>query len=343
MNRPSQRLSAKLLGLMGFLFASTTVTGTEVDDFVAARLKNRAFCSPVATFPLPQIWQERAIEYEYWAKGSDIAITLDQQIYQLLLPLIQDYAQKKHLNIRVREGTCGISAGMVSRKAVDIAGFCCPPAMNDRLPGLTFHTLGIASIAILVHPDNPVGSLTLEQVRKIFQGHPRLWSEVKDNTGQPGPPWSVQTIGRLHCKLRPGHWRALLGDPDDFSPRMEEVGTIPDMIQRIMDQRGSVGFETLWHVERYKGFGIPKFLLLDHHSPDDINSLLAGNYPLYHVFNLTLWEGKHLTNSKAGDLITYLIKTVEAMDPDFSMIPAKTLRKAGWSFNENELIGEPKR
>ncbi|MEO5335137.1 MAG: hypothetical protein H7839_24250 [Magnetococcus sp. YQC-5] len=343
MNRSSQRPGAKVLWLMGLLFASTTMAGTEVDEFVAARLKNRAFCSPNVTFPLPQTWQERAIEYEYWAKGSDMAITLDQQIYQLLLPLIQDYGLKKHLNIRVREGTCGMSAGMVSRKAVDIAGFCCPPALNDRLPGLTFHTLGIASIAILVHPDNPIRSLTLEQVRKIFQGQPRQWSQVKDNTGQLGPAWSVQTIGRLHCKLRPGHWRALLSDPDDFSPRMEEVGTIPDMIQRIMVQRGGVGFETLWHVERYKGLGIPKFLFIDNHAPDDIKSLLAGDYPFYHVFNLTLWEGKHVTNAKAEELVNYLIKAVEAMDPRFSMIAARKLRQAGWPFHGNELIGEPKR
>ncbi|MBF0128137.1 MAG: hypothetical protein HQM02_13130, partial [Magnetococcales bacterium] len=215
--------------------------GASAQEEVRALLRDKAFCGPENTFPQPAEWVARPVRHDRWARGADLAVTLDQQIYQLLIPFIHQYAREKRLDIRVQEGTCGMSAGVVSRKQSDIAGFCCPPGRSDRLPGLTFHTLGIASIAVLVHPGNPIGNLTLEQVRSLFSGQTRSWSQLQDAiSGVPGPPWPIQAIGRLHCKLRPGHWRALLWEPDDFSPRLEEVGTIPDMIYRVMAQQGSI-------------------------------------------------------------------------------------------------------
>ncbi len=44
------------------------------------------------------------------------------------------------------------------------------PGATDRLPGVRFHTLGIAAIAFLVHPQNPIDNISTEQVRRIFKG-----------------------------------------------------------------------------------------------------------------------------------------------------------------------------
>lgn len=314
------------------------------DDALAARLREKAFCSPSETFAQPASWQKQPIRYDRRNTGANLALTLDQQIYQLLLQPIRLHAVAKGLDIRVQEGTCGISAGLVSRKAVDVAGYCCPPARSDRLPGLTFHTLGIASIAILTHPGHPIGALSQEEVRKLFRGEVPEWSRLRDQiSGLPGPPWPVRAVGRLHCRLRPGHWRALLWDPDEFGPRMEEVGTIPDMIHRVVSQPGSIGYETLWHVERYRERGRPRTIAIDGVAPEDTAALLAGRYPYYHVFNLTLWQGEGLENPRAAELVAHLTRVVESMDPRFSMIPASALRRAGWQFQGDELIGEPKK
>ncbi|MBF0270967.1 MAG: hypothetical protein HQL98_02670 [Magnetococcales bacterium] len=320
--------------------ARVTVGAQEAEDAVQ-RILGQAFCAPTETFAQPPSWVVQPIRHDRWGQGGTMAITLDQQIHQLLLPLITQYAQEKQLDIRVREGTCGTSAGLMSRKAVDIAGFCCPPGKSDRLPGLTFHTLGIASIAMLVHPENGLTNLSLEQIRGLFRGQPRQWSEVTDLTGRRGPSWPVQPIGRLHCKLRPGHWRTLLGNPDDFSPHMEEVGAIPDMIQRILAQRGSIGYETLWHVKRLTDTIRPNPLSIDGNAPDDVQAVLSGRYPLYHVFNLTLWQGEGVANPHAQELVAHLKRAVESMDPRVTMIPAAMLRQAGWPFQDEELIGGP--
>ncbi len=68
--------------------------------------------------------------------------------------------------VAVNEGTCGHSEGMLRAKKVDVGGWCCPPAGYDRLPGLNFNTVGIGALAIVVHADNQVDSLTMGQVRE---------------------------------------------------------------------------------------------------------------------------------------------------------------------------------
>ena len=134
------------------------------------RLSGKPFSDPSQIYDMPVDWKKQRIKYDSSEGNADIIITLDQHLYPALLSLIQKYAKKHSLKIVVKEGTCGISSEMLSRKAVDIGGFCCPPAKTDRLPGLRFHTVGINALALLVHPDNPIDNITLEQARKIFMG-----------------------------------------------------------------------------------------------------------------------------------------------------------------------------
>jgi hypothetical protein len=136
----------------------------------AGPLKGPSFTAPGQTFEMPSEWMKKPIRYEKWADNADISVTLEQDVYQLILPLIQKYAKQRGLTIAVKEGTCGISAGMLNRKVVDIGGFCCPPGGEDRLPGLKFHTLGIVAKAFLLHPDNPDRIRILKRAEGHFPG-----------------------------------------------------------------------------------------------------------------------------------------------------------------------------
>ncbi|MCB1608026.1 MAG: phosphate ABC transporter substrate-binding/OmpA family protein [Xanthomonadales bacterium] len=46
------------------------------------------------------------------------------------------------------------------------------------------HVLGLDGLAIVVHPDNPLQSLTLEQLRQVFSGKIRDWSGVGQGAGK---------------------------------------------------------------------------------------------------------------------------------------------------------------
>jgi len=311
--------------------------------FIRRKPGSHAFTDPSYKFPMPAEWMKKPIAYEDWAKGADIAVLMDQDIYQTLLPHIEKYAKENNLKIKHREGTCGIAAGMLSRKSLDIGGFCCPAGKEDRLPGLKFHTVGIVGIAFLAHNLNPVENVSVEQLRNIFGGKLYKWSELKDRDGKPGPDWNIKVIGRLHCPARPGHWRLLLDNDKQFSPRMQEVGSIPDMISTVAGTREAVGWEVLSMVEKYKKTGRVKALKVNGYSPNNSNALASGKYPYYRVYNITTWEGKGVENQKARKLVEYLIKEFEKVDPDrFGFVSQSRLRKAGWKFKENELVGEPR-
>jgi hypothetical protein len=294
----------------------------------------KAFDHTAQKVPKPPEWTEKPIAYEKWAQKADLAVTLDQHLYAVMLPLVQEFARENNIFIAVKEGTCGISAGMLETKSVDLAGFCCPAGRGDRLPGLEFHTVGIAPLAIIVHRDNPVDGISSAEVRELFSGEKRNWKDVG------GPDMKISPIARLHCKARPGHWRLILDSEDDFSHTLQEVGTIPDMVHAVASNKKAVGHLATWNIQKYADKWKVKPLTIDGLSHGDTEALLKGMYPFYRSYNITSWSGKHSRKTARG-LVEYLIDNARRVDSGFHMVPASKLRKAGWKFIGDELVGEP--
>ncbi|RJR19242.1 MAG: hypothetical protein C4581_05085 [Nitrospiraceae bacterium] len=308
------------------LFASSVISGKNV--------RGPAFSGPDNLMEMPADWQERTVKHE--SADADLVVTLDGQMYHAWEPIIQKYAKENSLKIVVNNGTCGVAAGGLTQKSIDMGVFCCPPDRTDRLPGVRFHTLGIAAIALIIHPDNPHDNVTLEQARQLFGGAQRNWSgtTLKKET-------LVLPVGRLHCKLRPGHWRLLLDNKELFSPDLFEVGAMPDMIAKVAANPGAIGYETLWMMRYYEDRGRTRFLKINGYSPDDPANVVSLKYPLYRVYSYAVWEGRNLEKPHARKLGEYLMQQAEQLEAKYSFIPASALRKAGWKFRGNELTGEP--
>lgn len=330
--------SRRIISLLCFAVAFLCYPFAEAENLDA--LQGEAFSDPFYTQEMPTSWQDQPIRYGPEIGQVDLAVTLDQHLYPVISELIQNYAIEHGLKISVSEGTCGITAGKLIRKTVDIGGYCCPPGQTDRLPGLLFHTFGVMPIVLLVHPDNPIDNITLKEARDVFQGEVYRWSELKNSLGQPGPSSTIQTIGRLHCKIRPGHWRLLLDNEDLFSLRLQEVGTIPDMISLVASAPSAIGYEVMMMVKRYQSEGQVKALKIDGFASNKAN-LLSRKYLLYRTLNITTWEGENVKNPHAQGLVDYLLGQAEQLDNKYGIIPAATLRQAGWQFKGNELVGEP--
>ncbi|MBF0475680.1 MAG: hypothetical protein HQK59_07570 [Deltaproteobacteria bacterium] len=291
---------------------------------------------------MPDEWIKKPIEYDNEVKGADLSMMMDQDIYYTLLPIIQTFAQDNHLKIIVQEGSCGMVAGMLASKTIDMGGYCCPPSKDDRLPGLQFYTMGIVSKAFFVNPDNPIDNLTSAQLRDIYAGKLFRWSELKAQTGKPGPGLAIKAVARLHCPKNPGHWRLLHNSGKKFSPYVSEVGSIPDMIAQVAAAKGAIGWEVMTMVEKNKNMGKVKPIKIDGYAPTDSKALAALKYPFYRTYNLTIWTGKGVENKNARNLVSYMIKEFEKLNPDgFGFVSVSRLKKAGWKFKGNELIGEP--
>lgn len=306
-------------------------------------LKGPSFSDPGDVTSRSEAWVNQPIQYEKWAGKADLAVVLDQHQYTSLLPMIEDYARQNKISVMVKDGTCGVSEGMLKRKRVDMGGFCCPPAKADRLPGLKYHTLGIAPLTILVHPENPIDNLTVDEVRQIFRGQIINWKSIKDADGRPGPDLRIRPVGRLHCKIRPGHWRQILDNEDLFSPRLQGVGAIQDMVTSVADYRGAIGWVEAMNIARFAHLGKVRAVRINGINPMNLQALASGTYPFYRTQNVTTWDQEGLNNPHAGKLLEFLKKGVAAGPNDVThLIPTPTLVEAGWIFQDGELVGEPR-
>ena len=158
----------------------------------------------------------------------------------------------------------------------------------------------------------------------------------------PGPNRTIYAIGRLHCQIRPGHWRQLLDTDKEFSPRLHEVGSIPDMIAGVASSRNAIGWEVLTMAEKYRDMGAVKPLRIDGFLPSDSGALASLKYPFYRTYSLSTWAGKNVENKQADRLVEYMKKEFEKLNADkYGFVSQSRLRKAGWKFKGDELIGEP--
>ncbi|MBL4613398.1 MAG: hypothetical protein JKY27_00775 [Magnetovibrio sp.] len=306
-------------------------------------LGGRAFTLPGTTIPMGDDWETQGIRHNT-PQRVDLAVALDQQLYPALGPMIEKFAKARGVKIAVQDGTCGISSGLLSEKAVDIGGFCCPPGITDRLPGLKFHTIGIGALALITHKSNSINNIKVEDARKLFGNDIRDWSELPMSGFKSGEHEPVRAIARLHCKIRPGHWRLILDTEQQFGWDLTEVSAIKDMVKQVSLTPGAIGYETLWHLNRLaKSDGsYVKMLSVNNAMPDDATALARSAYPLYRVFNITTWAKGPAYNALSDELVDYLIAHAEDIKPEFAIIPARTLRKYGWNFNGNELIAGPR-
>lgn len=305
-------------------------------------LTGPAFSDPDKVMKKSEGWKQEPILYDPWAREADLAVTLDQHLYPALLPVAQRFAQERGLKVAVQEGTCGVSQGLLHRKRVDVAGFCCPPAATDRLPDLAYHTLSITPLAILVHPDNPVENLSSDEVRRIFQGVISHWSSVSPGPGGKSLDRPIWPLARLHCKIRPGHWRLILDNEDLFTPRLNETGSIPTMIQRAAKYPDAIGYESVWDAEHYAPtLGRAKAIFIDGADPRDEAALIEGRYPFYRTHSLAIWTSSKTANAHALALVDYIRDQLDEVAKEYRLIAASRLKAAGWRFKGDELIGGP--
>ncbi|MBF0136601.1 MAG: substrate-binding domain-containing protein [Magnetococcus sp. DMHC-1] len=319
---------------------SVAVSGFGEQSDVEFALRGPAFTpgAPDPALVSPE-WIHKKISYPKAVGHLDLRIQMDQNLFDALTPIIENYAKEKNLRVQIEKGTCGTSSGPIERKEADMAGFCCPPAPYDRLPGIVFHTIGIVPTVLITHPDNPVGSVSFGEVQKIYAGKIRSWKELSDPKSK-SMTGSIQPVARLHCETRPGHWRDILDNKNLFFQQTIFVASIPDMVDAVAANPNAFGWVSRWVVENQANKGRVKFVKLGGVDPDDTQAVAQGRYPYFKVMNLTTWEGA-AAKPQANQVIDYLLNQFNQVKQQAFIVHASQLRQNKWIFSGNELIGMP--
>ncbi|MBF0419308.1 MAG: hypothetical protein HQL78_03995 [Magnetococcales bacterium] len=284
-------------------------------------------------------WIAKGITHPASAGPVDLIVEMDQNLYDALTPIIERYGKENKLAIRINKGTCGTSSGPLSKKEADMAGFCCPPAPFDRLPGIVFHTIGIVPTVFIVHPSNPLTDIRFAEVQQLFNGTIHDWNELADPKAK-SVNGAIQPVARLHCETRPGHWRDILDNKNMFQQQTHFTSSIPDMVDYVATSPLAIGWVSRWVVELPANKGRVKVLHLDGVDADDAKAVAAGRYPYYKVMNVSTWTGA-AANPRADRLVETLLNHPDQLGNAAFIAHAKDLRQNGWRFDGNELIGKP--
>lgn len=98
--------------------------------------------------------------------------------YAYMEEMAQAYARRHGTPVDVKGG--GVPLGIAAAVAgnVDLGGSCRHLLPTEKKKGAVTTAVGYDALVFIVHPSNPVSSLTLDQVRALFSGRAARWSAV---------------------------------------------------------------------------------------------------------------------------------------------------------------------
>ena len=170
----------------------------------------------------------------------------------------------------VQDGTCDI--GLSSRALKD----------EEKSAGLKETILAYDGIAIIVHPDNPVSDLTLEQIAKLYTGEITNWKDVGGNDAE------VVLIGREAASGTRDGFESITGTKDACQYRQELTST-GDVITAVSQNPDAIGYASLASVK-----DTVKALNVGGVTPSEA-TVKDGSYLVQRPFVLVTVEGKGLS------------------------------------------------
>ena len=170
----------------------------------------------------------------------------------------------------VQEGTCDI--GLSSRALKD----------EEKAAGLKETVLAYDGIAIIVHTDNPVSDLTLEQIAKLYTGEITNWKDVGGNDAE------VVLIGREAASGTRDGFESITGTKDACQYRQELTST-GDVITAVSQNPDAIGYASLASVK-----DTVKALNVGGVTPSEA-TVKDGSYLVQRPFVLVTVEGKDLS------------------------------------------------
>ena len=170
----------------------------------------------------------------------------------------------------VQEGTCDI--GLSSRALKD----------EEKSAGLKETVLAYDGIAIIVHPDNPVSDLSVEQLAQLYTGEITNWKDVGGNDAE------AVLIGREVASGTRDGFESITGTKDKCQYRQELTST-GDVITAVSQNPDAIGYASLASVK-----DSVKALNVDGVTPSEA-TVKDGSYKVQRPFVLVTMEGKELS------------------------------------------------
>ena len=228
---------------------------------------------------------------------------------QPLVAKLSDVFRQRHPQVifEVAAGGSVVGIQAVHEGTADI-GMSSRALKAEEAQGIKVYTVGIDALAIVIHPDNPVESITLAQLLDIYMGRITNWKELGGND------LAIIPIQREISSGTRGAFDELALEKQEASaPALLTVITAGDVAANVAIQPAAIG---------YLGFGNLesdlKVLAIDGTLPSQ-ESIRDGTYPLFR--SLSLLTGP-LSQPLADKFINFVLSPEgQAYVEEFGWIP----------------------
>ena len=169
--------------------------------------------------------------------------------------------------------------------------------------GTTFEytQIGWEAFVFIVHKDNPIETLTPEQIRGIYSGEITNWNQVGGRNTKIEPFQRDAGSGSQSMMLR------FMGDTPIVDAEVETVQGMGGMVEGVVDYQnkaGSIGYSFRYYIEGIVQHPDIKMLAVDGVAPT-VENIVNHRYPIVApVFAVTYAEN---TNQNVDKLIDWML------------------------------------
>ena len=238
-------------------------------------------------------------------KVSQIPGTIMVSGSTTVLPIAQASAEaymdlNPNADIQVAGGGSSVGVQAVGEKTSEI-GMSSRDLKSEeetRYPALVQHTVAKDCIVVIVHPENPVSAMTLDQVRGIYNGSIQSWGTVGGTMSAP------VVIGRDSASGTREYFTEHVMKKEKYRSDVREMNSNGGIATYVAGNRYAIGYVGLGYLsDDVKGIRI-----ISKGTPVEpsVATVLSGQYPISRsLYMLTNGEPSGL----AKDYLDFLVST----------------------------------
>lgn len=207
---------------------------------------------------------------------------------QPLSELLAAAFMKENPGVRVivQGGGSGVGIEQANNGTVDIGASSRELKEEEKGLGLIETCIARDGIALVVHPDNPINGLKVEQIRDIFSGKITNWKELRGNSG------NIVVINRESASGTRGAFEELIMGKDAKLIKSIEQNSTGAVRTAVAMDKNAVGYVSL------TGLSSDVKALKVNEAEATAENIQAGAYPVNRPF-LYLTKGEQSNIVKA--------------------------------------------
>ena len=207
-------------------------------------------------------------------KGSDTLLPLSQALSEMYM------ARDPEASVTVTGGGSGVGISALLEGTTDIAmasrSIKFTEKMKMKKAGRELMEAIVAwdALAVIVHPSNPVGELTREQLEQIFRGRIRNWKEVG------GPDLKIVVYSRETSSGTYEFFKESVLHDKNYAAGVLSMPATGAVIQSVRQTRGAIGYVGLAYLNKYVKPLAVSYDGGEHFVAPSVKTALDGEYPV---------------------------------------------------------------